>query len=114
MKRALILCAALLAAPAYASTLTRELAFDGLLAIDCAQTHQIGSAKSGFREQNPLLGRRPSSRRINQYFTLNALGHAAVTYLLPKQYRAAWQYVTIGLEGTVVAHNFYIGVRAPF
>ena len=43
-----------------------------------------------------------------------AVGHYVVSRMLPEQDRRYWQWLTIGVEGSIVAHNFYIGVHAPF
>ena len=91
----------------------REAVFDGLLVVDTMQTHNIAHAPT-YQEENPILGPHPSNGSVNRYMAACALGHLAVSYLLPERYRPYWQYVTIGIEGGIVAHNLSIGVGVPF
>lgn len=46
---------------------------------DWSQTHELG--RRGFDENNPLLGRQPSSIKINSYFLAYSLSILAAYYL---------------------------------
>lgn len=91
----------------------RQAAFWTLLAIDYGQTRDIKN-NPGMYETNPLLGKHPSDERIRNYFIGAAIGHAAIAYVLPREYRVAWQWVWIGVEAGYVAHNYNIGLRTDF
>lgn len=66
------------------------------------------------QEINPLLGHHPSDARINTYMAGTLAAHWAISYALPERWRPTWQYVTIGIDGAVVAHNFSLGLRLAF
>ena len=116
--KALLLALALVASTARAAEWTpadthRELAFTGLLLLDTLQTHNISHVPT-YQEENPILGPHPSNAAVNRYMLGCAVGHYVISRMLPEKDRRYWQWLTIGIEGGVVAHNFYIGVHAPF
>lgn len=91
----------------------RQLTYTGLTVIDCEQTKRFISNPHMY-ENNPILGKHPSEARINNLCAASIVGNAAVSYILPRRWREAWQYVWIGAEVGAVAHNHSIGVRIPF
>ena len=91
----------------------REAVFFAFGLLDYGQTMDIKN-HPGMYERNPLLGENPSDVRIRNYFLGAAATHAAITYLLPRQYRPTWQWGTMLLEVGVVAHNYSIGLRVDF
>ena len=104
--------------PAYADEWTtndtyREITYQGLAAIDWLQTRNIAK-NPNYYEQNPILGEHPSVGKVNAYFAITGLVHYGISKILPKEYRAPFQYVTIVVEGGAVAHNFSIGINAEF
>ena len=100
----------------------REATYLTLHTVDWLQTRNISRSaecKTGqpppcWHEQNTLLGKCPSIAQVNQYFAATAALQFAVAYYLPAEYRKAFQYVTIGIEGGAVAHNFSIGISGKF
>ena len=52
-------------------------------------------------------------RHANQYFIASAVGHLGISYLLPKEWRSAFQYVTIGYELNSINNRFRIGITYP-
>ena len=97
----------------------KEVAFAGELLVDYKQTKSIhgwcdGRVDCTIHETNPLLGVDPSNSRIAGYFIGSLVGHAAVTYLLPREYRGLWQNGTLALELGVLAHNYHLGLKANF
>jgi hypothetical protein len=66
------------------------------------------------QESNPFLGRNPSKKNVDAYFASTLVAHAAISYLLPKDYRPYWQAITIALEGSVVGYNINAGVGISF
>jgi len=77
--------------------------------MDWAQTRDIAN-HDDMAEVNPLLGPHPSAHRINAFFAAGLVGHAALSYALPSEYRSTFQYVTIGWEGAFVVHNLRFGL----
>lgn len=92
----------------------REATYQSLALIDWAQTRNIGSKPDCLYEHNSILGKHPGSGKINAYFALTGIAHAAIAYALPSEYRVPFQYITIGIEVGAVAHNFSIGISAKF
>jgi len=68
-------------------------------------------ARPRFHETNPILGDHPSDGEVNLYFLGCLIGNAAVSYILPPKYRAAWQYTSMAVQGYFVVNNYRIGVR---
>lgn len=135
MRYALLLLSAL-ALPCHADDWTtadtaRQGALTALLVADWGQTRwivkhprdQIQSCASqapcsrtyeSRSESNRLLGERPSIGKVNNYFAAFALGHAAISYVLPKEWRQGWQYIFIGTEIDAVLANRSMGVKMEF
>ena len=62
----------------------RQAALTALLVADWGQTRWIAKNPSESLEKNPLLGSSPSLGRVNAYFATSIIGHAAISYMLPK------------------------------
>ncbi len=103
----------------------------GLIVVDWGQTSWATqyhrkiepSRHVCYAETNPILGRYPSKGRVNTYFALAIVGHAAIAYALPKKIeflgvkipaRQVWQAVWIGIEANQVYRNYQIGVGFRF
>jgi hypothetical protein len=90
---------------------TLQVVYTALVLIDWNQTldfrsRQGGSCHDGTRkESNPILGPCPSRARVNALIGSAILAHAAVTYLLPADYRPIWQGIFITLEIQAVHRN---------
>jgi len=67
-----------------------------------------------FYETNPILGRSPSKAKTDLYFLMTGVLHPVVTHLLPEEWRAWWQGITIGVEAVTVGNNFSIGMTMGF
>lgn len=94
-----------------------ELAFDASLLADEWLTADIKHGQ--YRETNRIMGSHPTDAKIALYGASAAILHGLVTYELvehnaPKGILRAWEYATIGLEVSCVAHNYSIGLRAKF
>lgn len=89
----------------------RESAWQVINFIDYRQTSDISEPHY---EQNPLLGNHPSQGEIDKYFAVSAIGHFGASELLPLRYRKNWQWLTIGVSGAIVYHNYRIGLRFNF
>lgn len=92
----------------------REAMYLTLHAIDWAQTRNIARNPDRWGETNAILGNNPSVDRVDAYFTAMALMHYAIAVSLPTEYRAIFQYVTIGVEAGYVRHNLQFGVGIGF
>lgn len=92
----------------------RQLAYILLHAIDWAQTRHIAREPDKFYEFNPLLGEHPSVKRVDSYMLVSALAHTAVSYVLPPEWRRAFQHITLSVKSGLVNHNFSIGLRIEY
>ena len=85
------------------------------LAFHCADWSQtLDISEHNVVEKNIYLGRYPVRGDINKYFIATGLLHAGVSYVLPPEYRKAFQFVTIGIEAGTVARNYRIGIGLSF
>lgn len=91
----------------------RQLALTTLLILDWGQTRDIAT-NPRFHELNPLLGRNPSTGRVDNYFAATTVGHYLVSRALPPEYRRVWQYLWIGSQTATVHWNYQMGVRVRF
>ena len=85
-----------------------------LRTIDWGQTRYIANHPKRFHEMNPIIGRHPAVSRVDQYFFITAFLHLAISHYLPENYRTAWQGATIFLSGTLVGHNYSVGIKLNF
>ena len=117
----------------------REVIFVSLWATDWRQTRYIAKHPERYAEGNHAIGvdstfdlstcREGSSpndticdrvanpkslKRVDQYFLATGLIQLGVAMTLPKHWRNRFQYLTIGMEASVVAHNYSVGVRLDF
>ena len=98
----------------------RQLVYTGLTLADWNQTRKFlkhnEDTKSCnafgnvdpcvfYSETNPILGPHPTQGRLNVLVGAAIIGHAAISYLLPPDWRHGWQYIWIGIEGTMVYQN---------
>jgi hypothetical protein len=93
--------------------IAREAVFLTLMAVDYKQTLDIKNNPNMW-EQNPLLGKHPSDKKIKTYFVATSLAHVGIAMILPKEHREVWQYVGIALEALVVIHNKKMGLQFSF
>jgi len=91
----------------------RQGVVTALLIADWAQTRWIVKNPVDSHERNPILGEHPSAGQVNTYFAVAVIGHAAISYVLPRGWRDGWQYVWIGVELETVRAN-YVGIRYGF
>lgn len=86
--------------------------YSGLLISDWSQTLHISRNPVHYYEKksDQFIGKYPSKRDVNVHFTTMLLGHAAVSYLLPKPYRTIWQSVYIIYEYDIIQDNRNIGL----
>jgi hypothetical protein len=98
----------------------RQAAVTALLVADWGQTRWIakhnGLTEPGrfpvdAGERNPILGKYPSGGKVDAYFAAAIVGHAAISYVLPPDWRKGWQYVWIGLELGTVNANRAVGIK---
>ena len=92
----------------------REITWQVLHVMDWGQTLDIARQPHKYQELNPVLGKHPSVGKVNTYMALSAVAHLGISLALPKEYRKWFQYVTIGMTGSLVIHNHSIGLRIKF
>jgi hypothetical protein len=91
-----------------------QITYSALHVIDWGQTLDIAKHPKDWSETNPILGKHPSISKVNSYFAATLVGHAVVSYLLPKPYRRIWQCMWIGIEAGYVTHNYSVGINVRF
>ncbi len=101
-----------------------QTVYSGFLVADWSQTlhtardhitqHNFRTGFTPYYESQDgaqrFIGKYPSKRNVNMYFTTMMIGHAAVSYLLPKPYRTIWQSFYIIYEYDTVQKNRDIGL----
>lgn len=92
----------------------RETAYLALHVTDWLQTRTIAKNPDVWYEKNIILGSHPHVDRVDAYFILAGLAHVGIAAILPNEWRAPFQYFTIGFESGVVAHNYKVGVKVGF
>lgn len=88
--------------------LMREILAEAVIVGDWQQTLNIARNPQKYSEVNPILGPHPSSEQVNSLFWTWAVMHPLITWVLPREWRDDWQWVTIGIEGTC----FFINLRS--
>lgn len=104
-------CQARAADPWTNGDVAREAVYQTLHFTDMFQTLYIARNPDGWHEHNPILGKHPNPGAVYLYFIGASAAHLGVSHVLPKPCREIWQYMTIGVEGTVVLKNFSIGAK---
>lgn len=84
-----------------------------MLSVDWAQTLYIVNHPA-YHETNPLLGRHPSSGKVNLYFAGAIATTIGASILLPEKYRRFALGSLIVMETYVVIRNNSIGVGMAF
>lgn len=118
MKRLLLILLAA-AAPAFAQDswtrgdTIRQGVIVAASAVDWLQTLDIQDHDCMW-EQNPVMGHKPSRARVNEYFLASMGAHFVIARLLPRKWREGFQYLSIGMEVGMIAHNYHIGLRVKF
>lgn len=106
----------------YADTY-RETAFQVLHVIDWGQTRYIaehpdyGINQSGkYHEVDSawLIGKNPSVIDVDRLMLATAILHPIISYYIPRGWREAFQYLTIGMKLNNVIGNASIGIKVEF
>ena len=81
--------------------------------IDWRQTSYIAKNPHRFHETNPLIGRYPSTGRVNGYFLASGLVIAGLAHYFPE-----WRPILLGVYvGGQIANthrNYQLGLRVSF
>ena len=110
-----------------------QVTFLALSGVDWMQTHWAASRDFYWedhqhRENNPFLGERPSTGKVDTLIPLGMIAHTIVAMALPSKFevydsnlgtvninfRRIWQCVWIGIEGAAVYQNYNVGIRLEF
>lgn len=95
----------------------RQVAYTAVHAMDWAQTVDISRSNGEYCEKGGaslVIGNDPKESDVHIYMASTLLLQTAIPAMLKPEYRKAWQYIWIGVEGGTVAHNFSIGLRCGF
>lgn len=92
----------------------RETIWQLIHVVDWGQTVDIAKNPNRYSEINPLIGEHPSVNDVHRYMIASSLTHYLVSRTLKPRYRKYWQYITIGMTGTLIAHNYSVGLRINF
>jgi len=120
MKTALLALALLAAAPTRAEEngwfqrpntvdIVGQSLVTGLILADWMTTTNGLYHRRNMSEWNPVLGPHPSRTKLNLFVPAAMLGHAAVSYALPRPWRNVWQCVFIVVEAGAVRGNMVAG-----
>lgn len=82
--------------------------------IDYKTTLDIARNPDKYQEANPILGKHPSIARVNTWFLVTTIIHPIISSTLPKEYRKAFQYISIGISGTAATLNLWSGLKVEF
>jgi hypothetical protein len=78
----------------------------------CEYTIHANQSKVENRtERNPLLGRHPSTRKVDMYFALSGITYAFMTRNLPEKWRRVYMITSVTIEAFCVGNNIRLGVR---
>ena len=91
-----------------------EISWQIIHSIDWLQTISAMKQPDIYHDNNPVMGKHPSLDKVDSYMAISAIGHLAISYLLPKEYRPYWHYLTIAISGTCVINNINVGVNINF
>lgn len=94
----------------------REATFQVLNVIDWGQTRYIAKNPDRYYEKESawIIGEHPSTGRVDAYMAQSAVLHLAISYLLPRDWRDAFQYITIGGKLNATIGNDSIGIKISF
>ncbi len=82
----------------------------GLHVVDFMQTHDIVRNPDKFHEQNPILGKHPSTGNVNTFFLASAVIHTGIVWALPQKQRVWFQGIGIVIKAGTVASNKHLGL----
>lgn len=81
--------------------------------IDWGQTRYISTHSNKYAEQNPLLGRHPSTSEVNRHFALGMIAMPLMAHLFPK-YRSGILGSWLVVEVISISNNYHIGIKVSF
>ncbi len=111
MKRLSLIIIILSATTAQASDMRdedwmRTYIFTGTVVADLVTTRML--LDNGGIERNPVLGKRPSNQMLVTAGALAIAIHVALVEYMPLQWRAPFQWFTIGMESGFALHNLRV------
>ena len=94
----------------------RGFTFQTLNIIDWGQTRYIAQNPDRYYEKESawIIGEHPTTGRVDAYMAQTAVLHFAISYLLPHDWRSAFQYITIGDKLNATIGNASIGIKVSF
>jgi hypothetical protein len=91
----------------------REVVFQILNFIDWGQTRYIAEHPEQFYERTSrqYIGEHPTTGKVDAYMAQTAVLHFAIAHYAPPEWRAAFQYITIGDKLNATIGNAVIGIK---
>jgi hypothetical protein len=89
----------------------------GLIVADWIQSRHMARYPQAFYEDGvarAFIGKHPSPRKVDVYFSACLVGHWWIARTLDRPYRSWWQCVWISAEGFTVKRNWRVGVSLQF
>ena len=82
--------------------------------VDWGQTRTIAMNPDKYHETNPILGRHPSTGKVNTYFAATALLIPTLAHLIP-EWRSEILMLWVGVEAVATARNkFVFGINTTW
>lgn len=92
----------------------RQATFLAIDAMDWAQTRTIARNPDKYYEKGDNLPMHPTVSQVDNHFISGMIINTAIAYMLPAEYRAKFQYLSIGYEIAYVRGNMQVGVAMKF
>ena len=94
----------------------RETAFQVLNVIDWGQTRTTALHPELYQEDESawVIGKHPTTGKVDAYMAESAVLHFIVAYYLPESWRVPFQYITIGGKLNATIGNASIGIKMSF
>jgi len=82
--------------------------------IDWGQTRTVAKHPELYQETNPIMGKHPSLRTVNTYFSSAIVGSALIAHALPGELRKGFLGGIAVWEIHITQNNLKIGVGCTF
>lgn len=91
-----------------------EIASEMAIAVDWWQTSDLVRVPGDYEKSNPILGRHPSQKNINQWFAGWLIMHPLIMWSLPAPWRRSAQVMTVLVEAKCIKQNIDLGIALKF
>ena len=91
----------------------RQLLFTAIHLADWGQTLDTVE-RDNFHENNPVLGKNPSRRKVNIFMASTLAGHWYIAKNISNRNRKSFQIISLAAKVLLVIHNRHIGLKVRF